>query len=305
MQINPERLLVLHAVATAGGIVAAGRRLNLVPSGISAHIAALERETGIVVLDRSRRGGQRPAQLTAAGHAMLAHATRLVDVLADTEAAVRELVGQVDGPVVLAAFPTVIAGLAVPALTTLADTHPGITPIVREVDHDEALSALHAGDVDIAIVEQDAAGPPPDRPGLQTRWLLDDPYRVAIPPTWAVPATLNDLAERSWVDGPSGSAVRQALDRLRASHHLALRGSHSCLEFPAVLALVAGGLAAGLVPDLALAPRHPARTRIIDLPDLGARRINAIYRQRKTGPPPAVAAMLDALTDVAHPTSPT
>jgi len=29
---------------------------------------------------------------------------------------------------------------------------------------------------------------------------------------------------------------------------------------------------------------------------------NAIYRQRKTPTPPAVAALLDALTDVAHPT---
>lgn len=40
---------MLHAVAEAGGIMAAGRRLNLVPSGFSAHMAALERETGVVV----------------------------------------------------------------------------------------------------------------------------------------------------------------------------------------------------------------------------------------------------------------
>lgn len=302
MQVNPERLLVLHAVAEAGGIVAAGRRLNLVPSGISAHIAALERETGVVVLDRSRRGGRRPAQLTAAGHAMLVHARQLVEVLADTEATVRELVGQVDGPVVLAAFPTVITGLAVPALACLADTHPGILPVVRELNQDDAISAVHAGDVDIAIVEHDEQCPQADQPGLQIRWLLDDPYRLAIPSTWPVPATLHDLDQRVWVDGPPGSAVRQSLDRLRTAHQLALRGVHSCLEFPSVLALVAGGLAAALVPDLALAPSHPVRTRIVDLPDLGARRISAVYRHQKTGPAPAIAAMLHTLTDAAHPT---
>ncbi len=301
MQINPERLLVLHAVAEAGGIVAAGRRLNLVPSGISAHIAALERETGVVVLDRSRRGGQRPAQLTAAAQAMLVHARRLVDVLADTEAVVRELVGQVDGPVVLAAFPTVIAGLALPALAALADTHPGITPIVRELNQNDALSALHAGDVDIAIVEHDNDDAQADQPGLATRWLLDDAYRLAMPRTWPVPASLHDLAQRTWIDGPPNSALRRSMDRLRTVHHLALPAAHSCLEFPAVLALVSGGLAAALVPDLALAPPRPSRVRIIDLPDLGARRINAIYRQSKTVTPPAVAALLDALADAAHP----
>jgi DNA-binding transcriptional LysR family regulator len=132
MRLNPERLLVLRAVADAGGVVAAGRRLHLASSGISQHIAALERETGLVILDRSRRGGQRPAQLTAAGRLLLMHATRLAEVLADAEADVRALAGQVDGPVVLAAFPTVIARLAVPALTALTKTHPGITPVVRE-----------------------------------------------------------------------------------------------------------------------------------------------------------------------------
>lgn len=301
MQVNPERLLVLHAVGEAGGIVAAGRRLNLVPSGISAHIAALERETGVLVLDRSRRGGQRPAQLTAAGQAMLVHARRLVDVLADTEAVVRELVGQVNGPVVLAAFPTVIAGLAVPALAALADTHPGIAPIVRELDQNDAMSALHAGDVDIAIVEHNNNGPQVEQPGLATRWLLDDAYRLAIPHTWPVPATLHDLAERLWIDGPPNSALRQSLDRLRDVHHLSLPAAHYCLEFPAVLALVSGGLAAALAPDLALAPPRASRVRIIDLPDLGARRINAIYRRHKCGPPPAVTALLDALTAAAHP----
>jgi DNA-binding transcriptional LysR family regulator len=301
MRLNPERLLVLRAVADAGGIVAAGRRLHLASSGISQHIAALERETGLVILDRSRRGGQRPAQLTAAGRLLLTHATRLAEVLADAEADVRALAGQVDGPVVLAAFPTVIARLAVPALAALTKTHPGITPIVREIDERTAIAALHAGDVDVVLVEEDTARPRPAEPGCTSRWLLDDRYRVALPTTWPVPTSVVDLANRPWIDGPPGSAVRQALHRLRADTALELPGAHSCLEFPAALALVAGGLATALVPDLALALQRPPGVRIVDLPDLGSRRINALHRTTRRPITPALAAMLDALTEAAQP----
>lgn len=45
MRLDPMRLLVLRAVAESGAVVAAGRRLHLAPSGVSQHIASLERET--------------------------------------------------------------------------------------------------------------------------------------------------------------------------------------------------------------------------------------------------------------------
>ena len=45
MHISPDRLLILQAVATSGGVGAA-RQLHLAPSGISQHLARLERETG-------------------------------------------------------------------------------------------------------------------------------------------------------------------------------------------------------------------------------------------------------------------
>ncbi len=304
MHVNPERLLILQAVDDAGGVLAAGRRLHLAPSGISQHIAALERETGLVVLDRSRRGGQRPAQLTTAGSLLLTHAARLAGVIADAEADIQALTGQIDGPIVLAAFPTVIARLVVPALIDLTHTNRGITPFVREINEQAAIAALHAGDVDVVLVEDDTAYPRAPDPGCAIRWLLDDPYRVVIPTSWTTPTSLSDLAERPWVDGPPGSAIGQALGRLRASTALSLPAAHTCLEFPAALALVAGGMAAALVPDLALTHPLPAHARIVNLPDLGTRRISSLYRTRRNQPAPVVAALLDALITAAYPSTP-
>lgn len=303
MHLNPERLLILQAVEDAGGVLAAGRRLHLAPSGISQHIAALERETGLVLLDRSRRGGQRPAQLTAAGRRLLTHAARLAEVIADAEADIQALTGRVDGPLVLAAFPTVIARLVVPALVEVMHTNRGITPMVREINEQAAIAALHTGDVDVVLVEDDTAHPRSPEPGCAIRWLLDDPYRVAIPTSWATPTALTDLAERPWVDGPPTSAIGRALGRLRSDTALRLAAAHTCLEFPAALALVAGGMAAALVPDLALTHPLPAHVRIVNLPDLGARRISALYRTRRELPTPVIAAVLDALTAAASPST--
>jgi len=298
MRLSPDRLLVLRAVADAGGVVAAGRRLHLAPSGVSQHLTALERETGLVLLDRSRRGGQRPLTLTAAGRHMAAHADRLAAVLADAENTALALAGRLEGPVRIGAFPTAVRRLVVPAVLALAQTDPGIQPVVHELDETAALAALHAGDLDVVLVEDESARLRPPPSGLTARRLLDDPYLLALPAAWPRPHDVTDLAQRPWVDGPHASAVRSVLDRLRATTGLPLPGTHVCLEFPAALALVDAGLAAALVPALALPDPPGPGTRLVDLPGLGARTISA-YTQAPRRPAQLLTPVLDALTAAA------
>src|SRR5688572_26730362 len=100
MRIDPRRLVVLRAVADAGGVLAAASVLHLTPSAVSQHIARLEAETGVTLLDRSRLGGRRSVGLTTAGRLLARHAARLTDVLAAAEHDLAALTGQVSGPVV-------------------------------------------------------------------------------------------------------------------------------------------------------------------------------------------------------------
>jgi DNA-binding transcriptional LysR family regulator len=294
MRISAERLLVLRAVADAGGVVAAGRRLHLAPSGISQHLAALERETGLVLLDRSRRGGQRPLTLTAAGRRLVAHADRLAAVLGDAEAEALTLAGRLEGPVRIGAFTTAVRRLIVPAVLALAESDPGIHPVVHELDEAPAVAALHAGDLDVVLVEDEADRLRPPPSGLAARRLLDDPYRLVLPVGWPPPRDIADLAEQPWVDGPPGSAVRAVLDRVRRTTGLPLPGVHVCLEFPAALALVDAGLAATLVPALALPDPLGRGTRVVDLPGLSARTISA-WTQAARRPGHLLTTVLDAL----------
>jgi DNA-binding transcriptional LysR family regulator len=295
MRISPDRLLILRSVASEGGVLAAARALQVAPSGVSAHLAALERETGLVLIDRSQRGGQRRLALTVAGTKLAAHAARLSEVLADIDADVATLSGAAGGDVTIAAFSTAIAHLVAPAITALAGTHPAITARVTELDPEPGLAAVYAGAVDVALDDHDLDTSPLPPTGLTYRHLLDDSYRLAIPRDWPEPNELADLGDRPWVDGPATSTIHRVLERLRQATGLPLAAQHLCVEFPAALALVNNGHAVALVPDLALPRTVPADIRVMTLPQLGGRRIGAIHRPGPRGTNPAVAAVLDAL----------
>ena len=85
--MNSSDLSVLAAVADAGGITAAARRLNCVQSNVTARLQALERELGVRLFHRHGRG-VRP---TRAGEVLLPYARRVAALLSEARTAVQDL----------------------------------------------------------------------------------------------------------------------------------------------------------------------------------------------------------------------
>ncbi|GAB2477590.1 LysR family transcriptional regulator [Jatrophihabitans fulvus] len=295
MAIDPRRLVVLRAVDRHGGVVGAAEALHVSPSAVSQQLAMLERETGFVLVDRSRRGGQRPVEFTTAGRRLVAHADALVQVLDDAEAELRTLADTVAGTVTLAAFVTVLRAFAGDAIIGVGDNHPGIELSVHQLDDSTAVDDVLAGRTDLALVEDDAQRRRTVPRGLHYEALFDDPFRAVVPIAWAEFDELAAVADRPWIDGPADSAVGQAMRRVRHTTGLRLPAAHLCQDFTAGLTLVSAGFAAALVPLLALqwAPRE--RVREVVLPGLGARRIGVVYRRSRNEPTPVVRAVLDEL----------
>jgi DNA-binding transcriptional LysR family regulator len=297
MHLDPGRLLILATVERFAGAAAAAAELGVSASAISQQLALLERETGLALVDRSRRGGQRSLELTALGHRLAEHGQRLSRVLDEAEADLAAVVDDVSGPVVVGAFFTAIRAFVGAALAALAQSHPAI--VARVVELDEGLPEVNAGTVDIAVVEDDWHRRRLIPRGLRYESLLEDPYRVVVPAAW-VPAngviSLADVGHRPWVDAPPGSAVAQTLRRMRRSTGLAFPPAHSCLEFTAALALVSAGLAGAFIPELALAVAPlPAEVHTLSADGLGGRRLGVLYRDARNEPTPAVMAVLNSL----------
>jgi DNA-binding transcriptional LysR family regulator len=296
MRIDPRRLAVLGAVADAGGVLAAATVLHLTPSAVSQHIARLEAETGVMLLDRSRLGGRRAAGLTPAGRLLAGHAGRLAETLAAAERDLAALTGKVTGPVSVGAFPTAIRHLVAPAATAVAATSPNVEVRIRQLEREPGLAALRAGGLDLLIVEGDSADPPTNLPGLRAVRLLDDQYQIVFPAQWAPVASVEALLTRPWIDGPPGSAARRALDRIAAHYDTVLDRTHECLEFPASLGIVAAGLAVAVVPALALPTDEQAAVELFTAPDAGARRIDLIHRRGRHEPSPAAELVAQAIS---------
>ncbi len=303
MRLDPARLLILDAVARCGGVVSAAAELHLVPSGVSQHLAALERESGLTLVDRSRRG--RPATtLTAAGRRLADHAAVVALALRTAEDDLDAYLGEIRGTIRISAIPSVLAPLVVPAVRVLAEWHPAIRPQLSDGFGSAAISLLNADELDLMIAEADGAASAPVTDELQAHRIADDPYRLVIPSIWPPPRSLADLADRPWIAGPPDSAAAGALDHLRRDTGAPLRAVHSCLEFPAVLALVAAGLGVALVPALALVDRDLHGVQVVTLPGLGSRTVIAVHSARRPLRPPT-KAMLDALAQVATETTDT
>jgi len=254
----------------------------------------LERETRSSLIDRSGR----QVRLTAAGRLLAAHAERVAAQLRQAERDLAELTGQASGPVRIAAFQSVMAPLIGPALRRLAAASPAIQPVIAEGYGPAAVAALRLGDLDIVLTEYDAASPPPAEPGLGLRQLAFDPYLLVIPPDWQVsPRSLRDLAGRPWVAGPPGTACDHALRRLAAEAGIGIPAGDVCVEFPSVLALVAAGRGAAIIPRLALGQ---APVTVCALPPLGGRHIAAWHEAGPAQPTPATITVLDTLAQTSE-----
>lgn len=298
MPIDPRRLAVLRAVARAGGILAAAPTLNLTPSAVSQHISRLESEVGVALLDRSKLGGRRAVWLTEAGRLLATHAERMAEVLAAAEADLVTLTGQVAGPVTVGAFPTAIRHVLVAAVAEVTAIAPAVHVRIRQVEAEPGRTALRAGLLDLLITESAFTEPPVAVRELTAARLLDDPYRIAVPTSWPPASSAEELLDRPWVDGPPGSAMRRVLDDLDSHYAVTVKRPHQCVEFPPALSLVAAGLAAAVVPALAV-PGDQSGIRIVHDRLVGARRVDVEFRRGRHEPSPAARKALAAIRTAA------
>src|SRR4051794_41887262 len=99
--LDVRRMRVLREVAARGSFSAAADALAYTQSAVSQQIAALEREAGTRLVERSARG----VRLTDAGRALVEHADAILARLADAEAELEAIAGLRGGRLRLPSLP--------------------------------------------------------------------------------------------------------------------------------------------------------------------------------------------------------
>ena len=200
--LDVKRLRVLREVAAKGSFSAATESLDYTQSAVSQQIAALEREAGIKLVERSARG----VRLTEAGRALVRHAEVILARLADAEAELEAIAGLRGGRLRLVSFPTAGATIMPRAIAAFRERHPFVEVSLEPAEPPEALECLRAGECDIALtIDAPFLGDPDD--GAERIHLLDDPMYVVLPrdhPAARKPQVrLEDLASEPWIGGSS------------------------------------------------------------------------------------------------------
>jgi DNA-binding transcriptional LysR family regulator len=318
--LDTHRLKLLREFAERGTISATAAALGYTPSAVSQQLAALERESGAVLLDRTAR----TAELTDAGRRLVEHAER---ILAMVEAAEADLSSAgPTGRVTVTAFPTAAVAFG-PALVRRVRAHPGMSLLLRETQREEGLRLVRSGEVDVALIADwsgrltrpgpgtgpggsgGSGGPGGSGGGeesgvLRFYRLLRDPVVLVLPRGHpfadpAKPVDLDELRDEPWLAAPIGEPSRQAVDRLLVGAGGMPPAPWEFEGLSTILSLVARGIGIAALPRLTLAAGD-RRVAVRELPGTAqARDVCAVARASSVRRP-SVAVILAALDSAAE-----
>ena len=283
MQLHQFSYVV--AVAEERHFTRAADRLHLAQPSLSRQVRLLERELGVLLFHRGP--GQGLVTLTADGEALLPFIRRVLADVEATRAEARALTGMERGRLSIGATPSLITRVLAPALVEFHSSHPGIELLVVEAGSLQLVRQLASGEVDLALVVLPMADPL-----VATSPLFDDPLVLAVAPDHPL-ATRREV-EVADLDGLPLVMFREGYD-LRAVTLAACReaGVEPRLvsqggEMDGVLAFVAAGLGAAVVPAIAM----PAESKLMAIPFKSpglSRTVALAHRADRPVPRPAQA----------------
>ncbi len=251
--LDLRRLRLLHELHARGTIAAVADALQFTPSAVSQQLAVLEREAGLELLEPAGRG----VRLTDAALVLVGHAEALLGRAALAEAELAGATGRVAGRGRIASFQSAAFHLAVPAIQALVRAAPELRCELVESEPEESLPALALGDVDLVLADEWQHQPLARPIGLDREDLWRDPVHLVVPEghpaarrhRHAVP--MAELAGEPWTTGHRGTAWEAMTERTcRELGGFDADIRHRTNDSVTSLALVAGGQAVTLLPDL-------------------------------------------------------
>lgn len=283
--LDVRRLRLLRELAHRGTIAAVAEALSFSPSAVSQQLSVLEREAGVPLLERT---GRRVA-LTPAGQNLVRHAEAVLELLEQAGAELADAREGLAGPLRIGTYPSAARAIIPGTLAVLAREHPGLEPMVTEVDPALVSAALRAGELDVALVHEYDFVPREAEAGLGGEAVFTEPMYLAT--LGDGPQTVAGHRQSPWITAPPGTLCHTMTVRACQAAGFSPRVRHQIDDFATVLALVAAGQGVALVPQLG-ASAPPAGVVLTRLAT--ARRTRTAYRSG-AGVHPAISAFTSAL----------
>ena len=244
-----HQLQILRELGALGSVAAVAKMLEVTPSAVSQHLAALQR--GFAAPLTHKQG--RTLVLTEAGRVLADAGADVLDAIAAARGAVEQLEQSPAGTVTVSGFHSAGQALFGPLLAELRlQTHP---PQVRFTDEDvaqEAFPALTAR-YDLVIAHRLEHSPPWPEAGIRALTLALEPLDVAVAAdhprlAGAGPLTAEQAAGEQWVTSRGGYSPDDLLGAVAAVANRHVDVVHRINDYGTVLAVVAASEVVGIVP---------------------------------------------------------
>ncbi|WP_255953604.1 LysR family transcriptional regulator [Streptomyces odontomachi] len=286
------------AVARHGGFSAAAKALYRSQPRVSSHVAELEHQLGVRLLDRSVQ----PARLTPEGRGLLPHAEeilRRLNVLADVAD------GTAHGEVRLGAHPSAAGYLYPLAVRALRTVHPHVRLVLREGPSVGLDADLADGSVDLAVRP---LLPLATTEGITHRLLWREPlvavFRADHPLARARSVSLAQTAELPLVAiGENGEADgrQYETDLAFADAGLTPVVAARTSQPQTLVSLVRHGLGVGVTNCLAMTTANLEGVSLVPLDDPRCERAVAVWWRSDGAGSPAVEATREVIGSVPAP----
>ncbi|WP_022890536.1 LysR family transcriptional regulator [Agromyces italicus] len=252
--VDPHRLQIFRAVVQTGSINRAAERLGYTASAVSQHVSALQRETGLTLVERRGRG----IVPTSAGVAVADRAARVLNHLADFDGALDDLRAGRSGTLRLSSFMSANRAWLPPIVAELSQEFPllrlELSMIERpgraagEPDLELYVAESVRGDRDPAIADGS-----PD--GYDLEELRTEGYVVVMPAGHRLAERRSvDLAEldgEQWIDNDdSHGTCREIIVSACAGLGFAPRFRLHAPDYTSAFDYVANGVGITVLPRL-------------------------------------------------------
>ncbi|MEU5878436.1 LysR family transcriptional regulator [Spirillospora sp. NPDC047279] len=264
-----DDLRVFVAVCEARNLSAVARTLSCSQSAVSQHVRRLERETGLTLLERRRRG----VAPTQAGEILRRAAAQGLAGLDDALRRLDDLRSGVAGTIRVATGATTVRHFMGAGVTTFRARHPEVNlQFVTADSSRRCLEAVRSHDADLAWV---TVGPPLD--GVEQRTSYELPWVLAVraddPLGRRDTVTPAELAGIRHIELPERSTSRVHLEMHLERHGVRLTSTTSVADWDTALLLAELGVGQAVLPALPGWGRGPGVVRLVPisgLPPLGA-----------------------------------
>ncbi|KGD80219.1 LysR family transcriptional regulator [Tatumella morbirosei] len=251
-----RELKTFVAVTQYGTFAAAGQRIGLTQSAVSAQMRILENALGVQLFDRSGRS----VMLSAAGNRILPMAEEILGIFARMSQP--NNVSEYRGVVKIGAISTIQSGLLPEVLVDIQQVAPHLeTRLVPGVSFN-LLSMVETGDVDLAITIKPSFSLAKE---LWCETLLREPYVLIVPEGVDGDDARTLLREQPFVRYDRTSFGGRLVSQFLREQRLEPRQILELDEIEAIVRMVENRLGVALVPLSGQWLSRNARVRIVPL----------------------------------------